>query len=42
MPGLFLDEPNVEGFVAERRTTKGEVADISDAAVSIKVPAVKP
>jgi arsenite methyltransferase len=42
MPELFLEEPDVKSFVEEQKLTKKEIAEISDAVVSIKVSAVKP
>ncbi len=42
MPELFLDEPDVKAFVEEQKMTKKEIAEISDAVVSIKVSAKKP
>jgi arsenite methyltransferase len=42
MPELFLDEPDVKAFVQEQKMTKKEIAEISDAVVSIKVSAKKP
>jgi arsenite methyltransferase len=42
MPELFLEEPDVKAFVEEQKMTKKEIAEISDAVVSIKVSAIKP
>ncbi len=42
MPELFLDEPDVKAFVEEQKMTNKEIAEISDAVVSIKVSAKKP
>ncbi len=42
MPELFLDEPDVKAFVEDQKMTKKEIAEISDAVVSIKVSAKKP
>ena len=42
LPEMFLEEPDVKAFVEEQKMTKKEIADISDAVVSIKVSAIKP
>jgi arsenite methyltransferase len=42
MPEMFLEEPDVKAFVEEQKMTKKEIAEISDAVVSIKVSAIKP
>jgi arsenite methyltransferase len=42
LPEMFLEEPDVKTFVEEQKMTKKEIADISDAVVSIKVSAIKP
>ena len=42
LPEMFLEEPDVKAFVEEQNMTKKEIADISDAVVSIKVSAIKP
>ena len=42
LPEMMLEEPDVKAFVEEQKLTKKEIADISDAVVSIKVSAVKP
>ncbi len=42
MPEMFLDEPDVKAFVEDQKMTKKEIAEISDAVVSIKVSAIKP
>jgi arsenite methyltransferase len=42
MPNTFLDDPAVKEFVEEQKMTDKEIAEISDAIVSIKVSAVKP
>jgi len=42
LPEMFLEEPDVIAFVKEQKLTKKELADISDAVVSIKVSAIKP
>lgn len=41
LPEMLLDEPDVKAFVEEQKLTKKEIADISDAVVSIKVSAIK-
>ena len=42
LPEMMLEEPDVKAFVEEQKLTKKEIADISDAVVSIKVSAIKP
>jgi arsenite methyltransferase len=42
MPEMFQNEPDVKAFIAEQKLTKKEIAEISDAVVSIKVSAIKP
>lgn len=42
VPEMLLNEPDVAAFIKEQQLTKQEVAEISDAIVSIKVSAVKP
>ena len=42
LPEMLLEEPDVKAFVEEQKLTKKEIADISDAVVSIKVSAIKP
>jgi arsenite methyltransferase len=42
LPEMLLEEPDVRVFVEEQKLTKKEIADISDAVVSIKVSAIKP
>lgn len=42
LPEMFLNEPDVKAFVEEQKLTKQEIADISDAIVSIRVSAIKP
>jgi ubiquinone/menaquinone biosynthesis C-methylase UbiE len=42
LPEMFLEEPDVKAFVEEQKMTKKEIAEISDAVVSIKVSAIKP
>ena len=41
LPEMMLEEPDVQAFIKGQKLTKQEVADISDAIVSIKVSAVK-
>ena len=42
LPEMMLEEPDIKAFVEEQKLTKKEIADISDAVVSIKVSAIKP
>ena len=42
LPEVMLSEPDVKEFVEEQKLTKQEIADISNAVVSIKVSATKP
>ncbi len=42
LPEMLLEEPDVKEFIEEERLTKKEIAEISNAIVSIKVSAVKP
>lgn len=42
LPEMFLEEPDVKAFVKEQKMTKKEIAEISNAVVSIKVSAIKP
>ena len=42
LPEMLLEEPDVKAFIKEQNLTKKEIANISDAVVSIKVSAVKP
>jgi arsenite methyltransferase len=42
LPEMFQNEPDVQAFVKEQKLTKKEIAEISDAVVSIKVSATKP
>ena len=42
LPEMLLNEPDVKEFVEEQKLTKKEIAEISNAIVSIKVSAVKP
>ncbi len=42
LPEMMLEEPDVKAFVAEQKLTKKEIAEISDAVVSIRVSAIKP
>jgi ubiquinone/menaquinone biosynthesis C-methylase UbiE len=39
---MFQNEPDVRAFVEEQKLTKNEIAEISDAVISIKVSAIKP
>jgi len=41
LPEMFQDEPDIKAFVEEQKLTGKEIAEISDAVVSIKVSAVK-
>ena len=41
LPEMFQNEPDVKAFVKEQKMTKKEIAEISDAVVSIKVSATK-
>jgi len=42
LPEMLLEEPDVKEFIEEQKLTKKEIAEISNAIVSIKVSAVKP
>ena len=42
LPEMLLEEPDVKAFVEEQKLTKKEIAEISDAVVSIRVSAIKP
>lgn len=42
LPETMLSEPDIKAFVEEQKLTKKEIADISDAVVSIRVSATKP
>jgi ubiquinone/menaquinone biosynthesis C-methylase UbiE len=42
LPETMLSEPDIKAFVEEQKLTKKEIANISDAVVSIKVSAIKP
>jgi len=42
LPEMLLEEPDVKAFIEEQHLSKKEIANISDAVVSIKVSAVKP
>jgi arsenite methyltransferase len=42
LPEMLLEEPDVKAFAEEQKLTKKEIADISDAVVSIRVSAIKP
>jgi hypothetical protein len=42
LPEGMLDDPAAKDFVAEQKLTKQQIADLSDAVVSIKVSAIKP
>ncbi|MCL4429995.1 MAG: arsenite methyltransferase [Chloroflexi bacterium] len=42
LPEAMLDEPDIKAFVEEQKLAKREIADISEAVVSIRVSAVKP
>ena len=42
LPEMFQNEPDVKAFIEEQNLTKKEIAEISDAVVSIKVSAIKP
>jgi len=42
LPEMLLNEPDVKAFVEEQQLTEQEIADISNAIVSIKVSAKKP
>jgi arsenite methyltransferase len=42
LPEVMLDDPAVKDFVKEQKMTKEQLADLSDAVVSIKVSAIKP
>ena len=42
LPETMLSEPDIKAFVEEQKLTKQEIAEISDAVVSIKVSAIKP
>jgi arsenite methyltransferase len=42
LPEMFQNEPDVKAFVEEQKLTKKEIAEISNAVVSIKVSAIKP
>jgi arsenite methyltransferase len=42
LPEMLLNEPDVKAFVEEQHLTEQEIADISNAIVSIKVSAKKP
>jgi arsenite methyltransferase len=42
LPEMLLNEPDVKAFVEEQALTKQEIADISNAIVSIKISAIKP
>jgi arsenite methyltransferase len=41
LPQAILEEPDIKTFIEEQKLTKKEIADISDAVVSIKVSAIK-
>jgi ubiquinone/menaquinone biosynthesis C-methylase UbiE len=41
MPEMMVNEPDVKAYIEEQKLTKKEVADISNAIVSIKVSAAK-
>jgi arsenite methyltransferase len=42
LPEMLLNEPDIKAFVEEQQLTEQEIADISNAIVSIKVSATKP
>jgi arsenite methyltransferase len=42
LPEMFQEEPDVKAFIEEQKLTKKQIAEISDAVVSIKVSAIKP
>jgi ubiquinone/menaquinone biosynthesis C-methylase UbiE len=42
LPEMMLNEPDVKAFVEEQKLTKQEIADVSNAIVSVKISAVKP
>jgi ubiquinone/menaquinone biosynthesis C-methylase UbiE len=42
LPEMMLEEPDDKAFVEEQKLTKKEIADISDAIVSIRCSAIKP
>jgi hypothetical protein len=42
LPEMLLNEPDVKAFVEQQKLTKQEIANISNAIVSIKVSAIKP
>ena len=42
LPETMLQEPDIKAFVEEQKLTKQEIAEISNAVVSIKVSATKP
>jgi arsenite methyltransferase len=42
LPEMLLDEPDIKTFIEEQELTKKEIAEISNAIVSIKVSAIKP
>ncbi len=42
LPAAMLNEVDIKTFITEQKLTEQEIAEISDAIVSIKVSAIKP